>query len=164
MITQAETLARCLEKTRETTLDYFNRLQNSHLHERLIIHNAVINSSFWTLAHLAVSENFLCLHATGGNRIKIPWARNFGLGSIPPEEKDCPPLSELLSISEEVHKESCKHIRQLTDDLLSDATITGTSFGGEDKRNSVLIHAIRHEGVHAGHLGLMCRVWLGASI
>jgi len=163
-MTKAEQIALILDKTRETTLGYFTMLKDAHVHRRMNAEGTSINSPFWTLAHLAVSENFLCLHAIGGPRIKLAWARDFGLGSVPLPPEKCPPVEEIIDRAAEVHKTACDFISGLTDAELSAPTKTGTTFGGEDRVDSLIIHAIRHEGIHSGHLGLMVRVWVGPTI
>jgi hypothetical protein len=163
-MTHGELLALTLDKTRESTLGSFKLLKNEHIHRRLNADGVLINSPFWTMAHLAVSENFLCLHAIGGPRLKLAWARNFGLGSVPLPPDACPPLNEIIESAEAVHKQACDFIRSLSDEQLAAPTTTGTTFGGEDRIDLLIIHAIRHEGIHSGHLGLMVRSWIGPTI
>lgn len=162
MRNEAQVLADMFALTRASSMAAIEQLRESDcdLHQVFEVAGKPMNSAFWILAHLAVSENFLMLHATGGERVRIPWARNFGLGSTPLLPDACPPLEEVLEIMQTVHERSQAHVRQLTAEQLGAPTVTGTDFGGKDEIRSVIMHAIRHEGMHAGHLGWICK-WQG---
>ena len=158
MTTEAAILSNVMDKTRQLTGLYLNLLQNTDLHRVFELDGKSLNSPFWIMAHLSVTENFLLLRSTGGEMVKIPWARQFGLGSVPPAKEDCPPMDEIASVFKEIHQKSIKHIAALKDNFLDAENTTGFEFLGEKTVRSVIIHAIRHEGTHAGHLGWLCKL------
>jgi len=147
-----------MDKTRQLTGYYMNFLNQTDLHQVFEIEGKRLNSAFWIMAHLAVTENFLLLRSTGGNHVKIPWARQFGLGSVPPAREECPPFEEVNHLLQEVHQKSLDHIAGLDTGILDQENTTGFSFDGEKSIRATIVHAIRHEGSHAGHLGWLCKL------
>ena len=117
------------------------------------------SSISWLVAHITISENWLLLVCTGGERVKIPWARQYGLGSIPPKKEDAPSFEEILKYFKEVHHTAINYVSQLTDEDLSKPTTNGITFGGEDSVRAIIKHAIRHECAHAGHLSWLCKLF-----
>ena len=147
-----------MDKTRQLTGMYLDLLKDTDLHKVYEVDNIKLNSTFWIMAHLSVTENFLLLRSTGGENVKIPWARQFGLGSVPPAKEDCPPLDEITSVFNDIHQKAIKHIASLDDKFLDTDNLLGFEFLGEKTVRSNIIHAIRHEGSHAGHLGWLCKL------
>ncbi len=163
-MSEQEVLNLLLKQTREQSLNYFHKIPTENLHGRLHLEGKALNSPFWILAHLAVSSNFLLLHATGGDRLKLPWARQFGLGSTVPAPEDCPPLQEVLDALAEIQTRALAHIAAMSSEELSLPTTTGTAFGGVDTRRHIIGHCIRHEASHAGHLAWLAKAWGAALI
>ena len=157
--TETQTLVETLELSRELTKYYLKNLENQDIHKVFEIEGKQLNSIIWLIAHITVSENWLLLVCTGGEKVSIPWARQFGLGSEVPKAEDCPPFEEVLNYFNEVHEKSIAYISQLTDDDLNKPTANGIDFGGEDSIRAIIKHAIRHEGAHAGHLGWLCKLF-----
>lgn len=151
-------LADVMDKTRQLSLFYFSQLKGKDLYKTFQSEEVELNSAFWIFAHLTVTENFLLLRSTGGELIKFSWAKQFGIGSTVPTREECPPLQEVLETSREVHERAINHLRTLSDEALKKPTTTGVTFGGEDSIRSIIMHAIRHEGAHAGHLGWLCKL------
>jgi len=158
MNNESAILAHVMNKTRELTGIYLNILKGVDVHKTFMQGDKSLNSVFWIMAHLPVTENFLLLRSTGGEHVKIPWARQFGLGSVPIAKEDCPPLDEVKAVFEDVHTKSIRHIAGLDTSFLDQTNTTGFEFFGENSVRSVIIHAIRHEGTHAGHLGWLCKL------
>jgi uncharacterized damage-inducible protein DinB len=98
------------------------------------------------------------LRSTGAEHVKIPWARLVGLGSTPPEKDQYPPLDEIRSVMNEVHAKSLAHVRTLDADQLNQPNTSGFNFMGIHTFRDVIIHTIRHEGTHTGHLGWLCKL------
>lgn len=152
------TLAETLNYTRHITLMYFDKLKTTNLHQQFTVNHIELNSPYWIIAHLTVTENYLCLRSTGGEIVKFSWAKLFGLGSIPPKPEDCPPFGEIFTTFNEVHQKSVAHLKTLTDDQLELPTTSGIKFGGVDSYRRVISHAIAHEGTHAGQLAWLCKL------
>lgn len=157
--TETETLIETLEMSRNLTQYYLNKLKGQDVYKVFEIDDKQLNSILWLVAHLTVSESWLLLVCTGGEKIKIPWARQFGLGSEIPKKEEYPPIDEIFRLFNEVHQIAIKHISKLTDDDLNKPTTNGTNFGGEDSIRSIIKHAIRHECSHAGQLGWLCKLF-----
>jgi len=156
-MTEAQTWVFMLQKTREQTLGYLDKLSGENLHRSYHLEGSTMNSVFWIAAHLAVSANFLLLHATGAERLKLPWARAYGLGGNGLPESEAPPISEVMEALNEIQIKAEKFLSPLTELDLSQPTATGTNFGGEDSIRAIIAHHIRHENAHAGQLGLICK-------
>lgn len=157
--TEAEILADTMDFTRKLSLYYIKKLKDSDLHKTFNCEGKTLNSAFWVIAHLAVTENYLLLHATGGELIRFSWAKLFGLGSTVPEIKDCPPLEEVLEKLNAVHEKAMAYIRTLTDEDLDKPNPTMIKFkDSPDTLRMIIQHAIRHEGTHAGHLSWLCKL------
>ncbi|MBL4594553.1 MAG: DinB family protein [Flavobacteriales bacterium] len=157
--TETETLVETLELSRDLTKYYLKNLEHQDIYKVFEIEGKQLNSIIWLIAHITVSENWLLLVCTGGEKVSIPWARQFGLGSEIPKKEDCPPFEEVLSYFKQVHEEAIAYVSQLSDDDLGKPTTNGIDFGGGDSVRAIIKHAIRHEGTHAGHLGWLCKLF-----
>jgi hypothetical protein len=155
---QSELLAEVMDRTRERSLDCIEKLKATDMHRVFSCGDVKLNSAIWITGHLSVTENWLLLRSTGGEHVKIPWARTFGMGGGMPGKDDVPPLEELLETLEEVHRRSLAHISSLTDAQLEEDNNTGFDLFGVRSKRDVIIHAIRHEGIHCGHLGWLCKL------
>ncbi|MBL0343116.1 MAG: DinB family protein [Bacteroidetes bacterium] len=158
MATEAAVLAHVMNKTRALTNIYLNFLKDVDAYKVFELEGKQLNSIFWIMAHLSVTENFLLLRSTGGEIIKIGWARQFGLGSVPVSREDSPPMDEITGMLQLVHEKSIQHISGLDDAFLDQDNTTGFEFAGEKSVRSIIIHAARHEAAHAGHLGWLCKL------
>lgn len=157
MPTEIQVLAHMMERAREYTLLYFDRLKDQDLHRRFTVEGTTLNSAFWVMAHLAVTENGLLLMATGGPFEKFSWAKHFtrGAGGLPPEQ--CPPFAEVRATMDRVHQAAIAHLNALPDEALEGPNLTGIPLIGSTVRD-VITHAVRHEGSHTGHLGWLCKL------
>ncbi len=157
MPTEAEVLAYTMSKTREYTLFYFNKLKDQDLHRRFVCAGKELNSAYWLMAHIAVTQNGLLLMSTGGPFEKFTWAKHFGRGGagLPPDQ--CPPFAEVYETFERIHAKAIAYVASLPDVALEGPNLTGISLIGTSVRD-VVIHAIRHEGLHTGHLSWLCKL------
>ncbi len=155
---QSQLLAEVMDKTRERTLDCIEQLKATDMHRVFECGDVELNSAIWIIGHLSVTENWLLLRSTGGEHVKIPWARTFGMGGSRPEKDAIPALEELMGMLEEVHSRSLSHISSLTDAQLAEDNTTGFDMFGVRSKQDVIIHAIRHEGIHCGHLGWLMKL------
>src|SRR6187402_26200 len=131
MTTESQILSNVMDKTRQLTGIYMKLLRSTDLHHVFEADGKKLNSAFWIIAHLSVTENFLLLRSTGGEHIKIPWARQFGLGSVLPPREECPPLEEIMGVFENVHQKAIAHVASLQDDFLNAENTTGFEFAKE---------------------------------
>jgi hypothetical protein len=158
MHTESRILAHVMDRTRQYTLSYFDRLKDQDPHRRFVCEGKELNSAFWLIAHLATTENGLLLMATGGPFRKFSWAKHFSVGGagLPPAE--CPPFAEVFATFNEVHGKAMAHLPSLSDEGLEAPNVTGIASFGTTVRD-VITHAIRHEGSHVGHLGWLCKLY-----
>ncbi|MFN5224829.1 MAG: DinB family protein [Bacteroidota bacterium] len=156
---ECQTLSSIIDDTRKLTLSLLSQLEDSNgFYNDFKLDDKHLNSAFWIMAHLSVTQNFLLLRSTGGETVKIPYARQFGMGAVPPSREECPPLEEVRGIFNLVHEKSVKHIQNLEPSQLNQINTTGFVFLGEDSIRSVIVHAIRHENMHSGHLSWLCKL------
>ena len=156
--TETQTLVEILESTRNLTKYYLSKLKGKDEHKVFEVEGKQLNNILWIIAHITVSENWLLLVCTGGEKVKIPWARQFGMGSSIPQKELSPPFKEILQSFKEVHETAVHHISQLKEEELDNVTTNGTALGGEDSIRSIIKHAVRHEGIHAGQLSWLCKL------
>jgi hypothetical protein len=158
MKTEAETLAETMDDMRKLTLHYFKRLNGFDIYRRFPAgdQGKELNSACWIMGHLAVSQNYLMLQAIGGERVSIPWAGAFSIGSSGELPLHEPTIDEILMLQQAVHEKSLDYIRSLDEKALSIPSVYGFAYSTEDSRRGLIRHAIRHEGVHAGQLAWLC--------
>ncbi len=158
MTTEAAILSHVMDKSRQLTNSYLELLNDVDPYRVFEVEGHKLNSVFWIMAHLSVTQNFLLLRCTGGEIVKIPWSRQFGLGSVPSAKEDSPPMDEVKGFLTDVHDKSVRHIATLNNAYLDDVNAMGFEFAGEKSVRSIIIHAIRHENGHGGHLGWLCKL------
>ncbi|MCB0774390.1 MAG: DinB family protein [Flavobacteriales bacterium] len=158
MTNEAHVLRHMMERTREWTLFHLNALKGQDPHRRFEVAGKPFNTVFWTVAHLAVTENGLLLAATGGPFEKFSWAKHFtlGAGGLPPEE--CPPFTEVQDTFHRVHQKAMDHLATLDAAALEAPNQTKLTAIGSNVRDLVT-HAIRHEAGHAGQLAWLCKMY-----
>lgn len=157
-MTEAHVLAATLDRTRDLTRFYMGKLKGLDMHRRFTVNGVELNSAYWIVAHLTSSENWLVLRGTGGPFQKYSWAKLFNLGSQAPDPSACPPLEEILAAFKEVHANSIAHVAGLSEEQLSAPHQALMKIGGQDQVRDVILHAIRHEGLHCGHLSWLCKL------
>jgi len=157
-MTQAQLLADLMDHAHAFTLDHMERLRQKDLHHRFVVDGKELNSPFWILAHLAVSQNWLILRGTGGPFQKFGWAKQFTLGATPPAPAECPSFEEIFSTCQAVHELSMAHVGALSDEALRTPHMAMMKLGGGDDLKAVIKHHIRHESSHNGHLGWLCKL------
>ncbi len=156
-MTQAQTLVESIKYTRNMTLGYWKLLKEKDIYKEFEINGTKLNSAYWIMGHLAVTQNYMLLRSTGAEHVKITWARAFGLGGSMPEEKDRPSVEEIFAIIKEVDERSFAHAASLTDEQLL-LPNTGSMKFGDGSYKAMLLHTAWHEGNHCGHLGWLCKL------
>lgn len=159
-MTNSELLAIAVDDARKYSLFYLNKLikNNADLGKTFEVDGKTLNNTIFIAGHLAVTENYLCLRCTGGEIVRFSWAKLFALGVPVPKIEECPPLEEILATMNAVHEKSLLHIRSLTDGFLAENNVGGFKFGSDETNRSIILHAVRHESSHAGHLGWLCKL------
>jgi len=115
-----------------------------------------LNSAYWIMAHLTISENWLLLNGTGGEMERFSWAKLFNMGATPSEPADCPPFEEIKDTSKRIHEKAMNWLSALPDERLLGPSKIGFSVGPDGTIQETIMHAARHEAGHAGQLGWIC--------
>ncbi len=158
MKTEAQVLAHMMARTREYNRAYLSALKDVDMHREFVCEEKKLNTAFWLVAHMAVSENALMLRATGGPFEKFSWAKHFGIGSQGLPKEQCPPYAEVWGTFKAVHDRTMAHLPTLSDEALEQPNITGLPLIGTTVRD-VITHAIRHEAMHIGHITWLCKLY-----
>lgn len=158
MPTEAQILAHTMDKTREYTRSYLDPLLEHDLHRTFVCEGYQLNTAYWLLAHITITQNGLLLMATGGPFEKFSWAKHFSRGMKGLPSTECPPVQEVLETFDRIHLKALAHIGTLPDTALEGPNLTGIARIGTSTRD-VIIHAIRHEALHTGHLSWLCKLY-----
>ncbi len=67
-------------------------------------------------------------------------------------------METILADMKSVHDAVNKFIPTLSEEQLEEKNVLGMKFGPNESKRYMLIHAIRHEGTHAGQLGWLCKI------
>ncbi len=119
-----------------------------------------LNSISWIVAHLSASQNFLQNYCIGKPMIKIPWARQFGMGSSPSSRDDSPTKQELLETLDKVFENTVKNINELDPALYPEPNPAGfkiPQLGGEFTIEEMIVRGIWHESHHSGQLAMWAK-------
>lgn len=157
MKTEAQVLAHMVDRTRQYNRSYLSALKEVDPHREFICEGKKLNTQFWLVAHMTVSENALLLRATGGSFEKFSWAKHFGIGSQGLPKEECPPYEEVWSMFKAIHERTMAHLPTLSDEALEQPNITGLPLIGTTVRD-VITHSIRHEAMHIGHITWLCKL------
>ena len=156
-MTQAQILADTFQEARNLSLSYFSKLKNFDIKKEFEVEGKKLNSAYWIIGHLPVTENYLLLRCTGAEIVKFAWAKPFGLGGKQSDLIELVSVDEIMQIMNEVHEKAMLYVRSLTDKQLLEKSGSTIVFGDGSIR-AILMHAIRHEATHAGHLGWLCKL------
>lgn len=158
MTTEAQVLAHTMEKTREYTRMHLDKLVDQDPHRRFVCEGKELNTVYWLVAHITSTQNGLLLMATDGPFEKFSWAKHFGRSSTGLPVAECPPFAEVVDSFHRIHAKAIEHIASLSEAALTGPNRTGIAIIGDTVRD-VIIHAIRHEGLHTGHLSWLCKLY-----
>lgn len=157
---EANILADVFEQTRQLSRFYISRLKDTDPTTTITVGEIPLNSAYWIVAHLAWAEHFLLVQGTGGAPLKSEWAwlSQYGFGSDGKIANNSPNFKTTLDTLNQVHAEAMQYLNSLPPETLDEENTLGFSFGGLNTKRSIIQHAIRHEGTHAGHLGWLCKL------
>ena len=156
---ESRILAEVFESTRQLTRYYSSNLKGVDMMKEFKVEGNVINSPYWLIGHLVWSEQYLLIKALGGADLNIPWIGHFGFGSKLPEDTNgLPTIKEIFDTWKEVHQAATDRLNSLKDEELDETNDLGISFGGDNSKRLIIHHVIRHEAIHAGHLGLIAKM------
>jgi hypothetical protein len=158
MKTEAQILANTFDRVRNYTRFYTSKLKDQDPYRIFSLADQSLNSLYWLNAHLTWAEDMLILGGCYGTRCDIAWLEGFGLGTNPADAQG-PDFKEVLDTQKMVHEKVLAHFAQISDADLDRENLYGFSFGGNNDIRGMLNHAIAHEGVHAGHISWLCKLY-----
>ncbi len=152
-----KTLLETLESTHSLTVMYLSFLKDIDKRKHLDFNGIKLNSLYWILGHLIDSENDLLLNALGQKGLQHEWLKKFSYGSALDVKCDIP-YDELMEIFTQNHKECMNHLKSLNDSDLEKDNFINFKIGDSKSIKTIIIHHIRHIGVHNGHLSSLCKL------
>ena len=155
---QANLLADTYEMAYGLVRFYTGNLKEADPNKQWEVNGAKLNSIAWINSHLCWSENFLLIQATGGVSPDIHWLEHYSFGSDGTLHDAKVDMKAILADRKIVHEAAMKHIRSLSDADLEKENPLGIQFSQNKSIKTIIQHAIRHEGTHAGHLGWLCKI------
>ena len=155
---EAELLLHTFNETRSLSNHYFKKLKDTDLHRSFEVNGVKLNSAKWLMAHLVWAEHFLILEALGGEKFPLEWFPKVAFGSPMCDAAELPDIETILASMKTVHDAVHLFVPTLTDEMLEEKNVLGLKFGPNENKKFLLIHAIRHEGTHAGQLGWLCKM------
>lgn len=157
-MTETELLALAIDRTRGYARYYLSHLKDVDPHRVFELNGVRSNTAFWIVAHMTVSQNGLLLISTGGPFEKFSWAKHFQLGGTPPTRELCPPFDEVRAMFKQVHEKALAHVATLTTEQLDAPHHGKVSVAGIVTVRDSIIHHLRHENLHTGHLSWLCKL------
>lgn len=125
-----------------------------HSYHQIEVGDKKLNSVYWICAHLVWSEWFLINYAMLGEEAHYPWVKDFEYGSSSEQQDGWPSFEEVRRVLDEYHEKTLEVMKNVSD---IDAEVTLGPKWTSPKRD-INIHCIRHEGIHAGHLGWLAKL------
>ena len=157
-MTEAQTLALAVDRTRGYARYYLSHLKETDPHHAFELNGVQLNTQYWIVAHMTVTQNWLLLRSTGGPFEKFSWAKHFNLGSTPPARELCPPYEEVRAMFKQVHEKALAHVATLTEEQFEQPHQGVVSVAGIVTVRDSVIHHLRHENLHTGHLSWLCKL------
>lgn len=157
MNVEIQVLKKIIEFQHNLTIWYLSLLKETDVNKCFEIEGKKINSLYWIVAHLANSEDLLLMKALGKPGHNYAWLKKYSMGSnqdIPAEVS----YKELVEVAKNIHQNCMKNLDEMTDGELNKDNSMGITFSGDSSKRTIIMHHIRHEGIHAGHLSLLCKL------
>jgi hypothetical protein len=157
---ESDFLADGLDNARQLTRFYLSKLKEVDPFFKLRFQNGVeLNSYYWIVGHLCWAENLLVnKNLEKGVSTEFEWLDFFALGANDHFSNDRPDFKVVLEAFKTIHANALKTIREASIEELNSTSVLGFNFGNGNTVREILKHAIRHESVHCGHLGLICKI------
>jgi hypothetical protein len=157
-MTAAQLLLQTYNETRSLSNYYFNKLKDNDLGRSYEVNGVPLNYVKWIMAHLVWAENFLILQAVCGEKISNEWMEKVAFGAPMCAPEELPGIDTILAEMKKVHEAVNDRLSKMSNEKLEEKNELGLKFGPNENKRFLLIHAIRHEGTHAGHLGWLYKI------
>lgn len=156
---KTETLVETIEEVRNLTLFYLSKLNGKDYFREFEVEGTRLNSAAHVIAHLAWAEEFLILRAITGHGSGLSWTDHFRIGAPRPHVSAYPPFEQIVAGFQEIHLKAMDILTRIQDDEILDLpNKINLKFQKGDSIKVCLLHHIRHEASHAGHLSWLCKL------
>lgn len=152
------TLIHVIEFNQQLANWYINKLDDEDPTRIFEIENQSFNSLYWLVGHLACTENELLLTGTFGDTLHFDYLQQYSYGKAHFIDKETD-YSTIKRMLHEVHEHAIQHLHTLTDKDLEKENGLKLAFGRPPTIETILMHHIRHLGVHVGHVGWLCKMY-----
>ncbi|OFY90849.1 MAG: hypothetical protein A3K10_16275 [Bacteroidetes bacterium RIFCSPLOWO2_12_FULL_31_6] len=153
------TLAEITDNTRDLLYFYLTKIDKSLWNKTLEFNGKQFNSVAWTLCHLVWAQDNLILKACANRSSGILWLEKFEIGKPSVITTELPSVEEIKGALKNVHAQSLEVIKSLSNDDLQAPNHINLDFKKGNTKQQIIYHHIRHEGVHIGHIGLLCKLF-----
>lgn len=157
-MSRKESLIATYLQTRSLTMYYLSSLKETDPYKVFKIEDKELNSMHWIVCHLCWAEPYLTVQTSGGEIAEKDWFEKYAFGTTPPTKEEGPSFEEALDTLKTNHLKCIAYMESLSEDDLDKDNVFGMAFGKEKSVAMMWMHAIRHEGTHAGHLGWLCKL------
>ncbi len=156
---RSKQLTELFSLTRNLSNYYFNAIKDEDPHRIFKVNQTPLNNVYWLIGHLVNCEEELILQQIGENDYNVDWLPMFAYGSSIPKKGEGPAFEEILKHYEIVHQVTKEKLPLVTDTILDSKSPTGFKIGRLETVSHTIMHATRHEGCHAGHLGWLMKLY-----
>jgi DinB superfamily len=156
-MTEIQNLAALHDYSRKLLHVYLKPLEGVDPYKRYKAYGAKLNSIYWLVGHITWAEHNLALRGVVGKPMNIPWLDKFAFGTTLETQDGMPDFATVMSTLNQVHEETQRSLNALDDSELDKPNLIPNAFG-ESPKKRVLQHMIRHEPMHQGQLGWICKM------
>lgn len=158
MRNQVLLLVEIIESTRNITKYYLKNLASIDPTSDLKVGDTTLHSVNWTVCHLAWAQNSLLLESMGNNAFRQDWFSKVSIGSEFALSSVLPAYEANIEVLNLIHAASIEAISKLVDNDLLNKSKIQLPFSKESTIKDSILHYIRHEGMHAGHLSWLAKL------
>ena len=155
---EALVLSDTFQKTRDLTRWYLSLLKEVDPYKHWEVNGTRLNSAIWLASHITWAENFLILKGTGGQAVELDWLDNYNIKSSGDLHHNDHNMKIVMAAMKEVHERAMAHLISLSDEKMEEENVLGFGFGGIKTNRMLVIHSVRHEAMHTGHLSWLCKI------
>lgn len=156
--TVVNTLIDTLECTQGLAYWYLKLLKDQDPLKVFEFNGTKLNTLHWIVGHMAWAEQDLILVGTHGQKSSFAFLDDFAI-SKPGNQNTKISFDELLNAQKEVHRLAIEHLNTLSDTDLEKENAYKFGFGLPPTYKTIIIHHIRHLGVHIGHLSWLSKLY-----
>ncbi|TND07957.1 MAG: hypothetical protein FD123_2765 [Bacteroidetes bacterium] len=158
-VTQGQLIAQLMDNTRDLVHFYSSKIEEEHWMTRPEMNGVQMNSTLWTMAHLAWAQNFLILKGCSARDLGRDWMELFAIRKEMPADEHVPAISEIRLALDDIHKAAVEVVSALSEEELAEPNNLDAKFKRGNTKLQIISHHLRHEGCHIGHLGWLAKTF-----